>query len=104
VISSPRTRIRELTGPLRGGVIVPPTLHRDVRVRHLDHRGRPTGPVNATGPSSVTRAGLNRAVARTTGAGTGRCGRGRTAQSSRVRASLSRWARDHRPAPAAGGG
>src|SRR5438132_2225087 len=43
-----------------------------------------------TAASSATRVRINRALARTTWAGTGSCGRWRTFQSSRVRASLSR--------------
>ena len=49
-----------------------------------------------TGSNCSTKARINRTFARTTWAGTGNCGGRRTAQSSPVRASVSRCARAHR--------
>ncbi len=49
-----------------------------------------------TGTSCSTKVRINRALARTTWAGTGNCGCRRRAHSSPVRASVSRCARAHR--------
>ena len=86
----------------RGDAVLPdregprPLCRRHAGEKILDRlsgtRRRPPPPA----VSCATKARINRALARTTWAGTGSCGCWRRAQSSWVRASLSRWARAHR--------
>src|SRR5437867_10489948 len=68
----------------------------DIRAKKSSIASRYSPTAATTGVSCATRLRINRALARTTWAGTGSCGRWRTSQSSRVRVALRRCVRAHR--------